>query len=31
MFPNDVMFDPATWNGILKAMLAVREAHGWTE
>jgi hypothetical protein len=30
MFPNDVMLQPETWNGILRAMLAVREAHGWS-
>ena len=31
MFPNSTMHDPQTWNGILAVMLAVREAHGWTE
>lgn len=31
MFPNDVMMKPETWNGILAAMIAVREAHGWNE
>ena len=31
MFPNDVMFKPETWNSILKAMLDVRNAHGWNE
>ena len=31
MFPNEVMMQPATWNSILAAMLAVREAHGWRE
>lgn len=31
MFPNDVMMDPQTWNDILAAMIAVREAHGWSE
>lgn len=31
MFPNSVMMQPETWNGILQTMLAVREAHGWTE
>jgi hypothetical protein len=31
MFPNAVMMRPQTWNDILSAMLAVREAHGWTE
>ena len=29
MFPNDVMAKPETWNEILAAMVAVREAHGW--
>jgi sugar phosphate isomerase/epimerase len=31
MFPNDVMMKPETWNDILAAMIAVRDAHGWTE
>ena len=31
MFPNDVMMKPETWNDILRAMIAVREAHGWEE
>ncbi len=31
MFPNAVMEDQATWNAILGAMAAVRDAHGWTE
>ena len=31
MFPNDVMMKPATWNSILATMIAVREAHGWSE
>ncbi|MFH1920301.1 MAG: TIM barrel protein [Planctomycetota bacterium] len=31
MFPNDVMMKPETWNDILSAMIAVREAHGWQE
>jgi hypothetical protein len=31
MFPNDVMAKPETWNAILKAMVDVRNAHGWTE
>ncbi len=31
MFPNKVMLDPATWNGILATMVKVREAHGWNE
>ncbi len=29
MFPNEVMLQPETWNAILSAMIAVREAHGW--
>ena len=29
MFPNAVMMKPETWNGILGAMIAVRDAHGW--
>ena len=31
MFPNDVMMQAGTWNDILAAMIAVREAHGWRE
>ncbi len=31
MFPNAVMHEQSTWNGILAAMLAVRNAHGWNE
>ncbi|HET6424119.1 MAG TPA: sugar phosphate isomerase/epimerase, partial [Planctomycetaceae bacterium] len=31
MFPNKVMSDPQTWNNILKAMIDVRDAHGWHE
>ena len=31
MFPNDVMMQPETWNGILASMIAVRDAHGWRE
>jgi len=31
MFPNNVMTDPATWQSILAAMIAVRDAHGWIE
>jgi sugar phosphate isomerase/epimerase len=30
MFSNDVMMRPGTWNEILAAMIAVRDAHGWT-
>jgi sugar phosphate isomerase/epimerase len=31
MFPNDVMMRPETWNDILRAMISVRDAHGWSE
>jgi sugar phosphate isomerase/epimerase len=31
MFPNSVMMSGQTWNDILAAMIAVRDAHGWTE
>jgi sugar phosphate isomerase/epimerase len=31
MFPNAVMTDPATWNDVLRVMLAVRNAHGWSQ
>jgi sugar phosphate isomerase/epimerase len=31
MFPNETMRKPQTWNDILGAMLAVREAHGWRQ
>jgi hypothetical protein len=31
MFPNAVMNETSTWNNILSAMIAVRDAHGWTE
>lgn len=31
MFPNAVMMKPDTWNGILAAMISVRDAHGWKE
>ncbi|MEP7364886.1 MAG: TIM barrel protein [Acidobacteriota bacterium] len=31
MFSNDVMTNPQTWNDILAAMIAVRNAHGWEE
>ena len=30
MFPNAVMLDPATWTSILRTMISVREAHGWS-
>lgn len=29
MFPNEVMMKRETWNDILRAMIAVRDAHGW--
>jgi hypothetical protein len=31
MFPNAVMMKRETWNDILRAMLSVRDAHGWKE
>jgi sugar phosphate isomerase/epimerase len=31
MFPNEVMMQEATWNKILRSMIAVRDAHGWNE
>ncbi len=31
MFPNAVMMQQETWNHILAAMIAVRDAHGWRE
>lgn len=31
MFPNAVMMKQQTWNDILSAMVAVRNAHGWRE
>ncbi len=31
MFPNEVMMKRETWNDILRAMIAVRDAHGWNE
>jgi sugar phosphate isomerase/epimerase len=31
MFPNEVMMKQETWNNILSAMVAVRNAHGWSE
>ncbi|MBI2926242.1 MAG: TIM barrel protein [Verrucomicrobia bacterium] len=31
MFPNEVMMRQETWNNILAAMIAVRDAHGWRE
>ena len=29
MFPNAVMTGPRIWTDVLKAMIAVRDAHGW--
>lgn len=29
MFANETMMKPETWTSILKAMISVREAHGW--
>jgi len=29
MFPNATMMQAQTWNDVLGAMIAVREAHGW--
>jgi len=31
MFPNGVMMKQETWNDILRAMIGVRDAHGWRE
>ncbi len=31
MFPNAVMMKQQTWNDVLRAMIAVRQAHGWSE
>ena len=30
MFPNSAMMDPRTWQDVLRVMIAVRSAHGWT-
>ncbi len=30
MFPNATLEKPETWNTILKAMIKVRDGHGWT-
>ena len=30
MFPNDTLENPDTWNVILKAMIDVSDAHGWS-
>ncbi len=29
MFPNAKLMQPETWTGVLGAMIAVRDAHGW--
>ena len=31
MFSNEVMLNPQTWRDILAVMIAVRNAHGWTD
>lgn len=31
MFPNATMMQPQTWNDVLATMIAVRDAHGWSE
>jgi sugar phosphate isomerase/epimerase len=31
MFPNQTLMKSQTWNDVLGAMLAVRNAHGWSE
>ena len=31
MFPNSTMLRQDTWNGVLAAMIKVRDAHGWRE
>ena len=31
MFSNDTMMKPETWKNILRTMIAVRDAHGWSE
>ncbi|MEM9106778.1 MAG: TIM barrel protein [Pseudomonadota bacterium] len=31
MFPNEELMKQQTWNDILAAMIAVRDAHGWSE
>jgi sugar phosphate isomerase/epimerase len=30
MFPNSTMLNQQTWNDVLRAMIAVRDAHGWS-
>lgn len=31
MFPNETMRNPQTWQDVLSTMIAVRQAHGWSE
>ncbi len=31
MFSNEIMMKPETWENILRAMVAVRDEHGWRE
>ncbi len=31
MFSNAVMMNPQTWNDILRVMISVQDAHGWSE
>ena len=31
MFPNSTMLEQQTWNDVLRAMIAVRDAHEWIE
>ena len=31
MFPNKTLTQQKTWNNILKVMLEVQEAYGWSE
>lgn len=31
MFPNAELMKPETWNAVLATMIAVRDAHGWSE
>jgi len=31
MFPNQIMHETSTWRGILSAMIAVRNSHGWDQ
>jgi hypothetical protein len=30
MFPNATMMEAGTWNDVLRLMVDVREAHGWS-